>query len=179
MGTDENPSGGRGPRPLSRLETPLEWSDLVLPFEAQAAVDEIRTLASHSAGAVLFSGASGTGKSLAAALLGKVAGRPVLRVDLSAIVSKYIGETEKNLARAFDAAEAEGAVLVFDEAEALFGKRTEIKDAHDRYANIEIDYLLQRLERFHGLIIFTTRHKQDIDPAFLRRLRFVVDFPPR
>jgi vesicle-fusing ATPase len=164
---------------LSRLETALEWRDLVLPREAKEAVEGIRALALRSDAAALFSGSSGTGKSLTAALLGKALGRAVLAVDLPTIVSKSIGEAEKNFDRAFDAAEAAGAILVFDEAEALFGKRTEVKDAHDRYANIEIDYLLQRLERFRGLVLFTTGHRQDIDPAFLRRLRFVVDFPPR
>jgi SpoVK/Ycf46/Vps4 family AAA+-type ATPase len=164
---------------LSRLETPLEWSDLVLPRETKAAVDEIRALAPGSAGAVLFHGPSGTGKSLAAALIGKAAWGPALAVDLSTIVSKYIGETEKNLDRAFEAAEAAGAILVLDEADALFGKRTEVEDAHDRYLNVEAAYFLQRLEHFRGLAILTTRKKQNIDPAFLRRLRFVVHFPPR
>jgi hypothetical protein len=99
------------------------------------------------------------------------------RIDLSAVVSKYIGETEKNLRRVFDAAESGGAVLCFDEADALFGKRSEVKDSHDRYANVEISYLLQRMEQFDGLAVLTTNLKSAIDPAFMRRLRFVVDFP--
>jgi SpoVK/Ycf46/Vps4 family AAA+-type ATPase len=99
------------------------------------------------------------------------------RIDLSAVVSKYIGETEKNLRRVFDAAEAGGAVLLFDEADALFGKRTEVKDSHDRYANIEVSYLLQRMESYRGLAILTTNLKESVDPAFMRRLRFVVTFP--
>src|SRR4029077_2109583 len=99
------------------------------------------------------------------------------RIDLSQVVSKYIGETEKNLRRVFDGAEEGGAVLLFDEADALFGKRSEVKDSHDRYANIEVSYLLQRMESYRGLAILTTNMKQALDPAFLRRLRFVVQFP--
>jgi len=99
------------------------------------------------------------------------------RVDLSGVVSKYIGETEKNLARVFDAADAGGAVLLFDEADALFGKRTEVRDSHDRYANIEVSYLLQRMETYRGLAILTSNMQSSLDPAFLRRLRFVVAFP--
>ena len=99
------------------------------------------------------------------------------RIDLSAVVSKYIGETEKNLRRVFDAAEDSGAILLFDEADALFGKRSEVKDSHDRYANIEVSYLLQRMEAYRGLAILTTNLKAALDPAFQRRLRFVVQFP--
>jgi SpoVK/Ycf46/Vps4 family AAA+-type ATPase len=99
------------------------------------------------------------------------------RVDLSQVVSKYIGETEKNLRRVFDAAEEGGAILLFDEADALFGKRSEVRDSHDRYANIEISYLLQRMESYHGLAILTTNMKETLDAAFLRRIRFVVEFP--
>jgi SpoVK/Ycf46/Vps4 family AAA+-type ATPase len=99
------------------------------------------------------------------------------RIDLSSVVSKYIGETEKNLRRVFDAAEEGGAILLFDEADALFGKRSEVKDSHDRYANIEVSYLLQRMESYRGLAILTTNQKNALDPAFLRRLRFVVQFP--
>jgi SpoVK/Ycf46/Vps4 family AAA+-type ATPase len=180
VGSDEAvPAAEPGGLPLSRLETALEWDDLVLPREAKEALAGIGALARRSAGAMLFRGPAGTGKSLAAALLGKALGRSVLAVDLSAVVSKFIGETEKNIGRVIDAAEAAGSILVFDEADALFGKRTEVGDAHDRYANAEAAWLLQRLERFRGLSIFTTRQKQNIDPAFLRRLRFVVDFPPR
>ncbi|MCX6047084.1 MAG: ATP-binding protein, partial [Chloroflexi bacterium] len=99
------------------------------------------------------------------------------RIDLSQVVSKYIGETEKNLRRVFDAAEEGGAVLLFDEADALFGKRSEVKDSHDRYANIEVSYLLQRMEAYRGLAILTTNMKNALDPAFLRRIRFIVNFP--
>ena len=99
------------------------------------------------------------------------------RIDLAGVVSKYIGETAKNLRRVFDAAEAGGAILLFDEADALFGKRSEVKDSHDRYANVEINYLLQRLEAYRGLAILTTNMKSALDPAFTRRLRFIVDFP--
>ena len=99
------------------------------------------------------------------------------RIDLSAVVSKYIGETEKNLRRVFDAAEEGGVILLFDEADALFGKRSEVKDSHDRYANIEISYLLQRMEAYRGLAILTTNLKDTLDPAFLRRIRFIVQFP--
>src|SRR4051812_32933839 len=99
------------------------------------------------------------------------------RIDLSAVVSKYIGETEKNLRRVFDAAEGGGAILLFDEADALFGKRTEVKDSHDRYANIEISYLLQRMEQYRGLAILTTNLQEHLDRAFVRRLRFIVQFP--
>src|SRR5205823_6163397 len=99
------------------------------------------------------------------------------RIDLSAVVSKYIGETERNLRKLFDAAEDGGAILFFDEADALFGKRSEVKDSHDRYANIEINYLLQRIEAYRGLVILATHMKSALDPAFMRRLRFIVDFP--
>jgi SpoVK/Ycf46/Vps4 family AAA+-type ATPase len=125
----------------------------------------------------LFAGASGTGKTLAAEVLARELQLDLYRVDLSAVVSKYIGETEKNLRRVFDAADEGGAVLLFDEADALFGKRSEVKDSHDRYANVEISYLLQRMEAYRGLAILTTNQKEALDVAFLRRLRFVVAFP--
>jgi SpoVK/Ycf46/Vps4 family AAA+-type ATPase len=127
--------------------------------------------------ATLFWGDSGTGKTLAAEVLARELDLPLYRIDLSAVVSKYIGETEKNLARVFDAAEEDGAILLFDEADALFGKRSEVKDSHDRYANIEVSYLLQRMEAYRGLAILTTNHKAALDPAFQRRLRFIVHFP--
>jgi SpoVK/Ycf46/Vps4 family AAA+-type ATPase len=125
----------------------------------------------------LFTGASGTGKTMAAEVLAGELRLDLYRIDLSAIVSKYIGETEKNLRRVFDAAESGSAILLFDEADALFGKRSEVKDSHDRYANIEVSYLLQRMEAYGGLAILTTNLKQALDPAFLRRIRFVVPFP--
>ena len=127
--------------------------------------------------ATLFWGDSGTGKTLAAEVLARELDLPLYRIDLSAVVSKYIGETEKNLARVFDAAEENAAILLFDEADALFGKRSEVKDSHDRYANIEVSYLLQRMESYRGLAILTTNHKAALDPAFQRRLRFIVHFP--
>jgi SpoVK/Ycf46/Vps4 family AAA+-type ATPase len=125
----------------------------------------------------LFTGTSGTGKTLAAEVLANELGLDLYRVDLSQVVSKYIGETEKNLRQIFDAAEEGGAILFFDEADALFGKRSEVNDSHDRYANIEISYLLQRIEEYKGLAILTTNQKEDIDSAFLRRIRFIVEFP--
>jgi hypothetical protein len=125
----------------------------------------------------LFSGPPGTGKTMAAEAIAQAVGMPLFRIDLSQVVNKYIGETEKNLARLFDAADAAEIVLFFDEADALFGRRTEVKDAHDRYANLEISYLLERMERFKGVAILATNRKKDLDEAFLRRLRCVVDFP--
>jgi SpoVK/Ycf46/Vps4 family AAA+-type ATPase len=126
--------------------------------------------------AVLFYGPPGTGKSLAAAVIGKETGTPVYRVNLPGIVSKYIGETEKNLELLFKKAAAEKAVLFFDEADALFGKRSGVKDAHDRYANQEVSYLLQQIEDHNGLVILASNMKANIDPAFIRRLRYVVKF---
>lgn len=126
---------------------------------------------------VLFCGPPGTGKTMAAEALATELALPMVRIDLSQVVNKYIGETEKNLRRIFDAAEAADQLLFFDEADALFGKRTEVKDAHDRYANIEVSYLLERMERFKGLAVLATNRRKDLDEAFSRRLRFIVDFP--
>jgi len=177
-----------------RIEPKANWDDLVLP-EAQmrvlhqvavhlrqrATVHEKWGFAEKYARGLglsaLFSGASGTGKTMAAEVLAHTLGLDVFQIDLAGLVSKYIGETEKNLKRVFDAAEDSGAILLFDEADALFGKRTEIKDSHDRYANLEVSYLLQRMEAYRGLAILTTNMRQAIDAAFLRRLRFVVEFP--
>ena len=125
----------------------------------------------------LFAGDSGTGKTMAAEVIANDLQLNLYRIDLSAVVNKYIGETEKNLRRLFDAAEDGGAILFFDEADALFGKRSEVKDSHDRYANIEINYLLQRMEAYRGLAILATNMKGALDPAFMRRLRFIVNFP--
>ncbi len=125
----------------------------------------------------LFTGASGTGKTMAAEVLAGELGLELYQVDLSAVVSKYIGETEKNLRRVFDAAEGSGTVLFFDEADALFGKRSEVKDSHDRYANVEVSYLLQRMEQYEGIAILATNLRSALDTAFMRRLRFVVEFP--
>ncbi|MBD2681275.1 MULTISPECIES: ATP-binding protein [Nostoc] len=125
----------------------------------------------------LFAGSPGTGKTMAAEVIAKELRLDLYRIDLSAVVSKYIGETEKNLRRIFDAAEAGGAILLFDEADALFGKRSEVKDSHDRHANVEVSYLLQRMEAYQGLAILTTNLKNSLDQAFMRRLRFVISFP--
>jgi len=125
----------------------------------------------------LFAGDSGTGKTMAAEVIANELNLDLFRVDISAVVSKYIGETEKNLRKLFDAAEDSGAILFFDEADALFGKRSEVKDSHDRYANIEINYLLQRMESYRGLAILATNMKSALDKAFVRRIRFIVDFP--
>jgi SpoVK/Ycf46/Vps4 family AAA+-type ATPase len=126
---------------------------------------------------MLLTGLPGTGKSLAAEAVATAAGTDLMRVDLSQIVSKWLGETEKNLAATFDAAERTRSVLLLDEADALFGTRTEISDAHDRYANLETAYLLQRLDRFDGLLVLTTNLRHNIDAAFLRRMDFVVELP--
>lgn len=125
----------------------------------------------------LFAGTSGTGKTLAAEVIAHNLRLDLYRIDLSSVISKYIGETEKNLRRVFDAAEEGGAILLFDEADALFGKRSDVKDSHDRYANVEVSYLLQRMESYPGLAILTTNLKSSLDIAFMRRLRFVVQFP--
>ncbi|MFN6567011.1 ATP-binding protein [Dendronalium sp. ChiSLP03b] len=183
---------------LDELAQPIEvgatWDDLVLP-EAQRQV--LRDIAAHvrqrakvyeqwgfgSKGgrglgiSALFAGASGTGKTMAAEVIAHELRLDLYRIDLSSVVSKYIGETEKNLRRVFDAAEAGGAILLFDEADALFGKRSEVKDSHDRHANIEVGYLLQRMEAYRGLAILTTNLKGSLDQAFLRRIRFIVQFP--
>jgi hypothetical protein len=177
-----------------RIEAIAEWDDLVVPdFQRQV----LRALAVHVRHrrrvheewgfaeksprglgvTALFAGASGTGKTMAAEVLARELQLDLFRIDLAAVVSKYIGETEKNLKRLFDAAEGSGAILLFDEADALFGKRSEVRDSHDRYANIEISYLLQRMEAYRGLAILTSNLKQTLDPAFLRRLRFIVQFP--
>ncbi len=126
----------------------------------------------------LFGGPSGTGKTMAAQVLARSLGLELYRVDLAGVVNKYIGETEKRLRNVFDACERSGALLFFDEADALFGSRMQVKDSHDRFANIEIDYLLQRIEQFDGIAILATNRKNDLDTAFLRRLRFVMDFLP-
>jgi len=126
---------------------------------------------------VLFAGPPGTGKTMAAEVLAGLLEMPLFRIDLSQVVNKYIGETEKNLKRLFDLADSADTVLFFDECDALFGRRTEVRDAHDRYANVEISYLLERMERFKGLAILATNRRKDIDEAFLRRLRYTVEFP--
>jgi hypothetical protein len=177
-----------------RIEPAAGWDDLILPepqrrilldvaahVRRRARVYETWGFANKGARGLgisaLFAGASGTGKTMAAEVLADELRLDLYRIDLSQVVSKYIGETEKNLARVFDAAEEGGVVLLFDEADALFGKRSEVKDSHDRYANIEVSYLLQRMESYRGLAILTTNMKSALDTAFLRRIRFVVQFP--
>ena len=126
---------------------------------------------------ILFIGAPGTGKKTLASLIGQQSGKEVYRVDLSMIVSKYIGETDKNLEKVFDAAENKNWILFFDEADALFGKRTNVRDAHDKYANQEVAYLLQRIENYNGLVILATNMKSNIDEAFTRRFQTIINFP--
>ncbi len=180
---------------LAQRITPVAtWEDLVLPERELQVLREIAVhvrqrarvydewgfAAKSSRGlgiSALFAGPSGTGKTMAAEVLANELHLDLYRIDLSQVVSKYIGETEKNLRRVFDAAESGGSILLFDEADALFGKRSEVKDSHDRYANIEVSYLLQRMEAYRGLAILTTNMKSALDPAFLRRIRFVVSFP--
>jgi SpoVK/Ycf46/Vps4 family AAA+-type ATPase len=128
---------------------------------------------------ILFCGSSWTDKTMAAETIANYLDLALYRVDLSAVVSKYIGETEKNLERVFDNAEHSDSVLFFDEADALFGKRSEVKDSHDRYANLDIGLLLQRIENHEGIVILATNSKNNIDDAFLGRIRYVVDFPKR
>jgi SpoVK/Ycf46/Vps4 family AAA+-type ATPase len=135
-----------------------------------------RTL-SHAKGlSVLFAGPSGTGKTMAAEVVAHALQLDLYKIDLSGIISKYIGETEKNLSRIFQEAESSNAILFFDEADAVFGKRTRIADAHDRYANIETSYLLQKLEEYEGVVILATNLRENMDDAFIRRMRFVVEF---
>ncbi len=177
-----------------RLKPTASWDDLVLPEEQGLVLREIAaqfrqrfkvydtwgfsSKSNRGLGiTALFTGPSGTGKTMAAEVLARELAIDLYRIDLSAVVSKYIGETEKNLRRIFDAAEDGGVVLLFDEADAIFGKRSEVKDSHDRYANIEVSYLLQRMEAYRGLAILTTNMKSALDVAFLRRIRFVVQLP--
>src|SRR5271163_1808285 len=127
--------------------------------------------------ALLFAGASGTGKTMAAEIHAHELGLDLYKIDLSTVVSKYIGETEKNLARIFAEAETSNAILFFDEADALFGKRSEVRDSHDRYANIEINYLLQKMEEHEGVVILATNFRKNMDHAFVRRIHFTVEFP--
>jgi hypothetical protein len=178
----------------NHVESSSDWHDLVLP-EAQTSI--LRQIGIHSRQAslvhgewgfgaqyvrglglsALFSGPSGTGKTMAAGVLARELDRDLYQIDLATVVSKYIGETEKHLRKIFDAAERSGAILLFDEADALFGKRSQVRDSHDRYANLEVSYLLQRMESYRGIAILTTNMQNALDSAFQRRLRFVVQFP--
>jgi SpoVK/Ycf46/Vps4 family AAA+-type ATPase len=183
---------------LEQLVQPVmpcyDWDDIVVPVEVLRQLQEITAQVAHrylvyqnwgfgkklSRGrgiSALFSGASGVGKTMAAEVMARHLKLDLYRIDLAGVVSKYIGETEKNLRSVFDAAERSGAILFFDEADALFGKRSEVKDSHDRYANIEVNYLLQRMEDYRGLAVLATNMKAALDAAFMRRLRFIVDFP--
>lgn len=178
--------------PAEHVETQMEWDDLVLHPNTLRQIREIENWITHSdtflqdwgmsrkvkpGYRALFYGPPGTGKTLTAMLLGKTTGKDVFRIDLSRVVSKYIGETEKNLARLFDKAEHKNWILFFDEADALFGKRTGIRDAHDKYANQEVAYLLQRVEGYNGLVILASNQRANIDEAFTRRFQSIVHFP--
>jgi ATPase family associated with various cellular activities (AAA) len=177
-----------------RIQPAATWDDLVLPDRQKQLLGQIALHLRHRAQvyqewgfaskgsrglgiSALFAGPSGTGKTMSGEVLANELRLDLYRIDLSQVISKYIGETEKNLRRVFDAAEDGGAILLFDEADALFGKRSEVKDSHDRYANIEVSYLLQRMETYRGLAVLTTNRKEALDQAFLRRIRFVVEFP--
>jgi SpoVK/Ycf46/Vps4 family AAA+-type ATPase len=176
------------------VTTTLEWKDLVLREDVADRIVELLSVVKHQdlvmndwgfgrrvdygrALSALFSGPPGTGKTMIAGLIAKELGLELFRVDLSRVVSKWVGETEKNLGLAFDEAKNAHAILLFDEADALFGKRTEVKSANDRYSNLETNYLLQRIESFEGIVLLTTNKEPQIDEAFRRRLRFHIDFP--
>jgi SpoVK/Ycf46/Vps4 family AAA+-type ATPase len=165
-------------------ESAARSQDSALSQSQQATLKEIivarreKRRSKQTAGiGVLFAGAQDKEQNAAAQMLAKELGRDLYRVDLSKIVSKYIGETEKNLRQVFAAAKASDSILFFDEADALFGKRSQVKDSHDRYANMEINYLLQQIEKYDGITIIAAKRKESIDQGFMRRLRFVVDFP--
>lgn len=178
--------------PAENIETQMDWDDLVLHPNTLHQIREIENWIKHNETLLqewgmkrkikpgyraLFYGPPGTGKTLTATLLGKHTGKDVFRIDLSRVVSKYIGETEKNLSRLFDKAENKDWILFFDEADALFGKRTDIRDAHDKYANQEVAYLLQRIENYNGLTILATNQRGNIDDAFVRRFQTIIHFP--
>jgi hypothetical protein len=190
-------SAGAGPDAGSlahRVEVDRAAADLVVPASTRAELDVVALWARHGGSAfgpgapgyrigavhgliALFAGAPGTGKTLAARILARDLGLELWRIDLSQVVNKYLGETEKNLDRVLAAADAEGAIVFFDEADALFGKRTEVRDAHDRYANVETAFLLQRLEAHHGVVILATNLEANLDPAFIRRIQVIARFP--
>ena len=178
--------------PAQRVNTEMEWKELVLPEKTLQQVNELHAWVKHGDTLLrawgmhrklkrgyraLFHGPPGTGKTLTASLLGKTTGRDVYRIDLAMVVSKFIGETEKNLANLFDKADNKDWILFFDEADALFGKRTNVRDAHDKYANQEVAYLLQRVETYGGLVILASNFKSNIDEAFMRRFQAAVHFP--
>ena len=174
---------------IKHIKPTATWEHLALPQSMLIKLRDIYRQAKHRCRVsgrkstigngliILFSGQNDTGKTMAAEVLANELRLDLCRVDLSAVVSKYVGETEKNLRQVFDAAEVMGSVLFFDEADALFGKRTEVKNSHDRYASIEIDHLLQLIEAYEGVAILTTKMKEVIDEAFLRRILYVIEFP--
>lgn len=181
---------------LAEIVPPVHtWDDLILPYDTLSQLREFLArarhlhlvyqqwgfnlkLATNRGLSALFTGPSGTGKTMSASIIARELGLELYRIDLSAVVSKYVGETEKNLSRVFDEAWRSNAIIFFDEADALFGKRSEVRDSHDRYANIEVNYLLQRMDSFDGVVILASNLGQNIDDAFQRRLQFVVNFPP-
>lgn len=178
--------------PASRITTSQTWDDLILPNSTSMQINDILTWLKYKEALfeelemrrklkpgyrALFYGPPGTGKTLTANLLGKYTNRDIYRVDLSSVVSKYIGETEKNLASLFDRAENKDWILFFDEADALFGRRTQVQNSHDRYANQEVAYLLQRIETYQGLIVLASNFKSNIDEAFVRRFQSIIHFP--
>lgn len=177
-----------------KVEHTQRWDDIILPIDALRQLRELQAWVAHrrrvlsewgfarslplgSGVCALFAGPSGTGKTMAASVVANDLGLDLYKIDLATVVSKYIGETEKNLERIFAAAENANAILLFDEADAIFGKRSAVRDAHDRYANIEISYLLQRMEQYDGIAILATNLREHLDDAFLRRLQFIVEFP--
>lgn len=178
--------------PAQRITTEMEWEDLVLNAQTLQQIRDLETWIAHGRTLLydwgmkkrlklgyraLFHGPPGTGKTLTASLLGKYTGKDVYKVDISMVVSKFIGETEKNLANLFARAENKDWILFFDEADALFSKRTNVRDAHDKYANQEVSYLLQRVENYNGLVILASNFKSNIDEAFLRRFQSIIHFP--
>ncbi len=178
--------------PAKLITTEMDWEDLVLPADTRMQIEDIKTWIQHHHTLLydwgfhktlnpgyksLFSGPPGTGKTLVACLLGKLCNMDVYRIDLSMLVSKYIGETEKNMEKIFQQAENKDWILFFDEADALFGKRTGVSNSHDRYANQETAYLLQRIEEYNGIVILATNLKSNIDEAFARRFQSIIYFP--
>jgi hypothetical protein len=177
-----------------KIEPRYEWDDIVLPDDQRVMLRELiqtvqgrglvmeewgvgRKLKTSSGVTVLFAGPPGTGKTMSAEVIAGELGLDLYKIDLSMVVSKFIGETEKNLGKIFDEAQSSSAILFFDEADAIFGKRSEVKDSHDRYANMEVSYLLQRMEQYDGVTILATNLRANMDEAFTRRMQFIVDFP--
>jgi SpoVK/Ycf46/Vps4 family AAA+-type ATPase len=163
-----------------RVNANATWDNLILPEPEMRLLRKIASAVILRAGiTALFTGARASGKSMAAEVLASHLRRDLYRVDLSIVINKPIGETEKNLRRLFEAAEQDGAILLFDEVDALFGKRSEVKDSHDRYANLVLNYLLQRMEEYRGLSILAIKHQECLDSRLLRRIDFIVQFPSR